>query len=165
MSDLVLRPMDDGEAVAAMQVHLAARADAVRQGTMPPSLHPPEDGHRAGSAPRWSGKREIWVADDGGALVGLLVLDTAFLDQLYVVPERQGEGIGTALLELAKARRPGGFALWVFTVNAPAIRLYERHGMAVVERGDGSGNEEGEPDLRYAWPGVSVGAVGDDRLA
>jgi GNAT superfamily N-acetyltransferase len=164
VSDLVLRPMDDSEALAAMQVHLAAREDAVRQGTMPPSLHPPEDG------PRWFtaevvGKREIWVADDDGTLVGLLVLDTAFLDQLYVVPERQGEGIGTALLELAKARRPRGFGLWVFTVNAPAIRLYERHGMTVVQRGDGSGNEEGEPDLRYAWPGVSVGAVGEDRLA
>jgi len=164
MSDLVLRPMDEAEAVPAVQIHLAARAEATRRETMPPSVHPPEDG------PRWFstevvGHRDIWVADDGGVLVGLLVLDVAFLDQLYVLPERQGEGIGTALLELAMALRPGGFELWVFEVNTPAIRLYERFGMTVVERGDGSGNEEGSPDLRYAWPGSGVGALGEDRLA
>jgi len=164
VSDLVLRPMEDGEALAALQVHLDARAAAVQRETMPPTVHPLDD------APRWFtdevvGHREIWVADDGGDLVGLLVLDTAFVDQLYVAPDRQREGIGTALLELAKARRPGGFGLWVFEVNTPAIRMYERHGMTVAERGDGSGNAEGAPDLRYAWPGSSVGAVGDDRLA
>jgi hypothetical protein len=41
--------------------------------------------------------------------------------------------------------------LWTFQANAPARRFYERHGFGAVEFGDGSGNEEGEPDVRYVW--------------
>jgi len=36
-------------------------------------------------------------------------------------------------------------------VNGPAQRLYERHGFVAVERTDGAGNEECEPDVRYVW--------------
>lgn len=118
---------------------------------MPASVHPVEDW------PRWFGSavvghREVWVAEADGALVGLLVLDEAFLDHLYVRPGQQRRGVGTALLDLAKARRPGGFSLWVFETNGPAIALYERCALRLVQRGDGSGNEEGAPDRRYCWP-------------
>ena len=44
-------------------------------------------------------------------------------------PDHQGRGIGTALLERAKARMPGGFRLWVFQANAGARGFYERHGL------------------------------------
>ena len=155
MTDLLLRPMADGEAGVAVDVHLAARRAAVEQGTMPPSVYPVSD------APRWFGEevvghKEIWVAERAGSVVGLLVLDTAFLDQLYVRPDDWGEGIGTALLELAKALRPAGFDLWVFEVNAPAIALYERHGLVPVERTDGAANVERAPDLRYRWTPVEA---------
>jgi hypothetical protein len=49
------------------------------------------------------------------------------------------------------ALRPDGFELWVFAVNTRARRLYERHGLVAVEFTDGAGNEEGAPDVRYAW--------------
>ena len=46
------------------------------------------------------------------------------LDRLfdYLVPPRldAAAGIGTALLDLVKARRSGGFCLWVFETNTPA---------------------------------------------
>jgi ribosomal protein S18 acetylase RimI-like enzyme len=41
--------------------------------------------------------------------------------------------------------------LYAFQVNEPACRFYERHGFEVVDRNDGSRNEEREPDIRYAW--------------
>ncbi|MFF9487790.1 GNAT family N-acetyltransferase [Streptomyces sp. NPDC014676] len=95
--------------------------------------------------------RETWVAEAGGDVVGVMVLDGEELDQLYLAPEWRGHGIGDRFVALAKERSPGGLALWTFRVNAPAHRFYERHGFAPVEWTDGSGNEEREPDVRYVW--------------
>jgi ribosomal protein S18 acetylase RimI-like enzyme len=80
-----------------------------------------------------------------------MVLDGDWVGQLYLDPGSIGRGLGTRLLELAKARRPGGLQLWTFASNVRAQRFYERHGFTVVERTDGSGNEERAPDVRYAW--------------
>lgn len=97
---------------------------------------------------------ETWVAEDeGGRVVAMMALDDdGELDQLYVGPRHQGRGIGTALLALAKQRRPGGLRLYTFQVNARARRFYEQHGFLVVDLNDGSRNEEHQPDVRYRWP-------------
>ena len=95
---------------------------------------------------------DVWVWDERGVVVGFMILrgaDDLFL--LYLEPGRTGEGIGTQLLECAKQERPDGFALWTFQANTGARRFYERHGLRAVEFGDGSGNEEGVPDVRYEW--------------
>ena len=42
--------------------------------------------------------------------------------------------------------------LWTFQRNAGARRFYERNGFVAVEFGDGTGNEEREPDVRYERP-------------
>lgn len=44
--------------------------------------------------------REVWVADDD-AVVGLLVLDGDWVDQLYVDPAHTNGGIGSALVAVA----------------------------------------------------------------
>ncbi|MFI6351751.1 GNAT family N-acetyltransferase [Streptomyces sp. NPDC050743] len=95
--------------------------------------------------------RETWVAEAGGGIVGLMVLNRELLSQLYLAPEWRGRGIGDRFVALAKERSPGGLTLWTFQVNKPAHRFYERHGFAAVEFTDGSGNEEREPDVRYVW--------------
>ena len=68
-------------------------------------------------------------------------------------PGRTGEGIGQrlldAMLEEAVAAAIPVFKLWTFQRNAGARRFYERNGFVAVEFGDGSGNEEREPDVRY----------------
>lgn len=99
---------------------------------------------------------EAWVAVCGEALVGLLVLGEAEIEQLYLAPAWRGRGIGDRFITLAKQRRPGGLALWTFQVNEPAQRFYDRHGFAAVRRTDGAGNEEREPDVRYVWPSAAV---------
>jgi predicted N-acetyltransferase YhbS len=81
----------------------------------------------------------------------LLALTSDMVSQLYVAPGWTGRGIGSRLLELAKAQRPAGLDLFTFQVNSGARRFYGRHGFVEVARGDGSGNEEGQPDRRYAW--------------
>ena len=85
-------------------------------------------------------------------LVGLLVLDGDWVDQLYVEPALTGRGIGTKLLVLAKRERSGGLRLRTFASNLGAQRFYERHGFAEADRTDGD-NEEGAPDILYVWPG------------
>ena len=99
-------------------------------------------------------KREVWLAEDALGLVDFATLTGAWLESLYVAPERQGTGVGTALLELAMALRPGGFGLWVFASNAPARGFYRRHGLIELEHTDGSANEEQQPDIRMVWPGL-----------
>lgn len=96
-------------------------------------------------------RHEAWVAVDGDAVVGLMVLDGAELEQLYLDPAWRGRGLGDRFVELAKRRGPQGLELWTFQVNGPARRFYERHGFVAVEWTDGRGNEEREPDVRYAW--------------
>lgn len=94
---------------------------------------------------------ETWVAVVDSRVVGVLVLDGCVLSQLYLDPQRRGQGIGDQFVALAKKRRPAGLELWTFQVNGPARRFYERHGFVAVERTDGAGNEEREPDVRYVW--------------
>jgi ribosomal protein S18 acetylase RimI-like enzyme len=59
--------------------------------------------------------------------------------------------LGSRLIELAKARRPAGLQLWTFATNTGAQRFYRRHGFAMAETTDGSGNEEQAPAIRFAW--------------
>lgn len=96
-------------------------------------------------------EHETWVAEASGEIVGMMALGGEELDQLYLRPDWRGRGLGHRFVALAKERRPGGLALYAFQVNGPACRFYVRHGFEVVDRNDGSRNEEREPDVRYAW--------------
>ncbi|MGW0858322.1 N-acetyltransferase family protein [Streptomyces sp. NPDC002690] len=95
--------------------------------------------------------QETWVATFEDSVVAMMVLDSEDLDQLYLDPAWQGQGIGGRLVDLAKQRRPAGLALWTFQVNEPARRFYERRGFVAGECTDGHRNEEREPDIRYLW--------------
>ena len=75
------------------------------------------------------------------------------MEHLYVRPDAQRTGIGTALIEAAKERRPAGLRLWVFQRNEAARAFYARHDFTEVELTDGAGNEEREPDVLLAWTG------------
>ena len=55
------------------------------------------------------------------------------------------------LMALAKERRPDGLELYTFQINERARRFYEHHGFVVAALGDGTGNEEGQPDVLYRW--------------
>jgi GNAT superfamily N-acetyltransferase len=117
--------------------------------SIPPAVHTDEEVHQ------WFEEvvlptREVWVADGPHEPVALMVLDDEWIDQLYVDPTSTRGGIGGALLDHAKARRPGGLKLWTFQSNLDARRFYERHGFVSVAMTTGD-NEEQAPDVSYEW--------------
>jgi ribosomal protein S18 acetylase RimI-like enzyme len=114
-----------------------------------PTLHTPEE-DRAFFR-RAAVEHEVWVFEEDGRILGFAALSPDMLEHLYVEPEANGRGIGTALLSCVKERRPEGFTFWVFQRNDRARRFYERHGCRVVRLTDGAGNEENEPDALYEW--------------
>ena len=92
----------------------------------------------------------VWGRFDGGELCGIIAFRHGWIEQLYVRPAAHGRGIGTELLDVAKAANKR-LELWTFQRNAPARRFYEARGFALVEETDGIRNEEKEPDVRYVW--------------
>ncbi len=93
---------------------------------------------------------EVWGAFEGAAMIGMLAFRADWIDQLYVLPEAQGRGAGTELLQVAQ-RRFDRLHLWTFQRNVRARRFYEARGFALVQETDGAGNEEKEPDALYHW--------------
>jgi chorismate mutase/GNAT superfamily N-acetyltransferase len=148
--DVTVRPATAGDADTLATLFLAAREAAFP--AIPRPVHPPDD------VRRWMRSRfdapgcEVWLAEEGDATVGLLLLENTWVHSLYVDPDRTGEGIGSLLLDVAKHARPRGLGLWVFESNEAARRFYRRHGFVEVNRTDGSQNEEREPDVEMAWP-------------
>ena len=94
--------------------------------------------------------KEVWVTEECGEIIALLVLEADWIDQLYVEPDHIAQGLGARLIEVAKQRRPAGLKLWTFEANAGARRFYERHGFVATGATSGD-NEEGAPDIRYEW--------------
>lgn len=149
--ELLIRPATLDDAPAMADVHVDCREANV--GSIPPMVHDRETTHRW-MLGRLEGDSDGWVAERSGRVVGYQVITGHWLDDLYLAPGETGQGVGAALLDVAKAQRPQGLCLWVFESNDGARRFYRSHGLVELERTDGSSNEERAPDIRMVWPGA-----------
>jgi GNAT superfamily N-acetyltransferase len=74
----------------------------------------------------------------GEGRAGPVVPDGCFLNLLYVVPERWGEGIGGVILDAvlaeARRRRYSRIHLWTHDDNERSHRLYRRRGFSPTGR-------------------------------
>ena len=143
-----VRRAESNDAGAVAHVLITSRRDS--HPAVPASVHPDVE-TRAWVREQLLAECQVWVATADRAVVAVLVLRDAWVEQLYVLSEWSGRGIGGRLLELAKQQSPHGLQLWTFVSNGAARAFYERHGFTVVEQTDGSGNEERVPDLRMVW--------------
>ncbi len=147
--DLEIRPMRAEELgeVVALWTRSKRRALAWLAAEM---AHTPEDdlAYFAGTI---RVRCAVWVAARGGRPVALMALEGDHVDQLFVDPEEQGRGAGSALLAHAKRLHPGGLSLFTHVRNARARAFYEARGFRAVAFGV-SPPPESEPDVRYAWP-------------
>lgn len=99
------------------------------------------------------GEGEVLVVRRADVPVAFLALKGDMIEHLYVRPDVQRNGIGTALIAASKDRRPAGLRLWVFQRNHSARAFYARCGFTEVELTDGADNDEREPDVLLAWTG------------
>jgi ribosomal protein S18 acetylase RimI-like enzyme len=97
----------------------------------------------------------VTVVEQAGKIIGMMALSVedsvGWIDHLYLLPEAVGQGIGTTLVERAKAELGSPIRLYTFQANVDARRFYERHGFKAIGYGNGSGNEERCPDVLYEW--------------
>ena len=132
---------------ACADIHMLARKS---MDYLPQDLHSPEE--------TYAWKRDVvlphekvWVAEIGNQIVAYASVSDGFLNHLYVLPDHQRRGIGSALLSVVKKQFPDGVRLWTFEPNEAAIRFYERHDFATIERSDGRTNEENVADRLMVW--------------
>ena len=94
---------------------------------------------------------EVWVATHKDAVIGMMAINRSNIDHLYLLPGYYRKGIGTMLLNHAKALRPAGLTLYAFEANVRACTFYRNHGFHAMKRGDGSDNEAQMPDILFQW--------------
>ena len=136
------------EAEEVANLYLAARINAL--GSIPP-LYGTDERVLSWLSTRIRNDEECWVLDDKFGICAFMLLEPGWLDQLYVRPDRIGQGLGTQLLLKAKELMPSGIRLWTFQSNTKAHKFYERHGFVEIEKTDGQFNEEKSPDVCYEW--------------
>lgn len=146
---LVLREGSDRDAAAISELLIASRRAFIPYAPMV---------HSAAEVHTWVQgtlipSRGVTVACNPETIVGLLATSLAegiaWIDQLYILPESVGKGIGSSLLRhgLASLARP--VRLYTFQANAGARRFYEKHGFRATAFSDGSTNEENCPDVLF----------------
>lgn len=144
---IALRPATPQDAIVIASIHMDARRVA-----MPylPELHSDQE-TEAWIRDIVLPHQDVWLAMVHDDVAGYIAIDGTCIEALYVRPVCQGQGVGGVLLRHAKDRSAGALALWTFQRNIRARRFYEARGFCAVEFTDGAGNEEHEPDVRYAW--------------
>jgi ribosomal protein S18 acetylase RimI-like enzyme len=170
LDSIIIRPATELDAATIAAIHVASWRDAYAQILVPDYLSGDIEADRLAV---WSKRlRErpaaqlVDVAVDSagqaqGFVCGYRDLDPAWgslIDNLHVLPDTRGQGIGERLLRAAArqllAKDTGsGLHLWVFEANEAALRFYKRVGGKVVERtASHMPAAGGKPVLRVHWP-------------
>ena len=109
-----------------------------------PKLHSPDETHAF--LTHLINTQTVRMVDRSGFLSRLGNEVTA----LYLAPPARGKGLGTAMLQSAKAAMDQ-LCLWTFQANLTPRRFHEAQGLLEIGRTDGAANDERRPDVRMEW--------------
>jgi GNAT superfamily N-acetyltransferase len=129
---LEIRPATHDDALEMSRIHFASENAALDEWGAGVHMEGDiEDAAHGFRLPLRHGEHRF-VAELDGRVVGWLLVNvgTRELDGIYVAPEHQRRGIGSALMDEADALlAPGSQAwLWVMSGHLSARRFYEAHG-------------------------------------
>src|SRR5262245_62105672 len=93
---------------------------------------------------------QLWGSFSNAQMVGIIAFRQDWIDQLYVLPSAQRQGVGSSLQQVAQ-REFGELFVWTFQRNTGARRFYEARGFVLVDETSGVRNAEKEPDALYRW--------------
>ncbi len=140
-----MRPYRDGDLDAVVDILMRAIRTAYTFMDWP---HADDTvaGYVTSALPRWDEMRMAMLND---RTAGFACLEGDCVDQLFVAPEFQRNGVGSRLLADIKRLRPEGFMLYTFQANLAARAFYESHGLVATDFG--VSEAENEPDVTYRW--------------
>ncbi len=144
--DVEVRRLERWEMPEAARVHRIAFDERLPSLS---GLHTPDEDRAYFEGPVFDAC-DVWGAWEGAALSAFIAFRAGWIDQLYVLPSRQGQGLGGRLLDVAKQGR-AELRLWTFQRNLAARAFYGARGFMLVELTDGARNEEKDPDALYRW--------------
>jgi len=99
---------------------------------------------------------DLFVAETDGALLGYMAIKGSYIDRMYIHPDTQRRGAGTALMGRARELSPQGLDLHTHQQNTQARTFYEKHGFLAVKFWI-SPAPESAPDVEYHWrPGAAA---------
>lgn len=101
---------------------------------------------------------QVAIDTPSSTIAGFIVLAAEELDHLYINVAYQGLGLGSRLLNEAKAKSPQRIELYTFQKNKRAREFYESHGFVEIERGIAelgdnpwASSQEELADIKYVW--------------
>ena len=126
--------VDKTNVYAAAEVHSASWRESHRSFCAPDFIarHTPERQREYIGKKMRSGSR-FYMLVDGGP-VGIVSVTGDLIEDLYVLPEKQGMGYGTELLRFAVEKCRGVPTLWILENNEKAAAFYRGKGFKKTGR-------------------------------
>ena len=144
----IIIPVDQSNLYQAAKIHSVSWQDSHRSFCSADfiALHTPEHQLEYLSGKIRQGSRVYMLLDDKP--VGIVSLTGSLIEDLYILPDRQNNGYGTALLEYTVSLCPDTPTLWILENNVNAKRLYCRMGFR--ETGNRNNITDGLDEIEFA---------------
>jgi ribosomal protein S18 acetylase RimI-like enzyme len=173
LADLTIRSATEADATDIAAIHIASWRDAYVGILSSEFLNGDIDGNRLALWWRRLGERPpsqlVDVAlNSRGVIMAFACSFCDFdgrwgslVDNLHVLPQFRGQGVGERLLQSTVAQLQAGHSeqglhLWVFEANVAALRFYNRLGGRIVEKKTSEiPAAGGKAVLRVYWPALS----------
>ena len=139
--------VDMNNLAAAPNIHSVSWIESHRAFCSPDfiDMHTPQHQRQYLHRKMANGSRVYMLID--GTPVGIVSVTGSLIEDLYVLPEKQNMGYGTALLQYAIGQCAGKPTLWILENNIGAARLYRRMGFRETGKTNAITDELNEVEL------------------